>query len=515
MLPRPWLHSAAIGLAFVLLLPLATAPVHADQFLSNGDFEAGGDSWSPRLGFSPSACEGRSGGAGGALETSVGEQTAFLQQTVAGPFGDGDHTLSGYARLEVGELESAGADLAWLDAGGEESASFVGAFTPGADYAAFEIGAIPPAGAAQMRVRVSITATAAATLCLDDLRLDGPSPPTPTATASQTPTATATDTPAAIASPTPTETPTLIPVDTATPGPSPSATLPASATPAATTTPTPTQAPTASATALAAAFVNGGFEDELVGWRKQGGELRLTAAPVRSGAVAAAFFSETASTKWAYQTARIDPALGYEFQGYVQTGAGVSESYLRISWYESGDGSGRAIATVDSLTRVGGGSADFLHLTTGAVRPPAGAASARLRVMLAPVAAATAVVYLDDFRFGPAALVASIPTATPTAALANPRATLVPPPAAAPAIAASEQAAPSSSPVAVSAAAGADSAVAAVTAAPREPARLATPAEREREGSGPSLLLIGGVGLPLFFSGLGAAYFLGRRWRRI
>ena len=198
MLPRPWSHSAAIGLAFLLLLPLATAPVHADQFLANGDFEAGSDSWSPRLGFSPSACEGRSGGAGGALETSVDEQHAYIRQTVPGPCGDGEHTLSGYAKLGSGALESSGAELRWLDAGGDESAPFVGAFTPGPDYAAFEIVSSPPADAAQVTVRVSITAAASATLCLDDLRLDGPSPPTPTATATQTPTATATYTPAAI-----------------------------------------------------------------------------------------------------------------------------------------------------------------------------------------------------------------------------------------------------------------------------------------------------------------------------
>ncbi len=469
----------------------------------------------------------RSGGAGGALETSVDEQHAYIRQTVPGPFGDGEHTLSGYAKLGSGALESSGAELRWLDAGGDESAPFVGAFTPGPDYAAFEIVSSPPADAAQVTVRVSITAAASATLCLDDLRLDGPSPPTPTATATQTPTATATYTPAAIASPTltsisvPTETPTLIPADTATPGPSSSATLQASATPTATATPTPTQAPTAAATAFAAAFaesttfLNGGFEDELVGWRKQGGELRLTAAPVHSAAAAAAFFSETGSTKWAYQTAQVDPGLSYEFQGYVQTSAGVSESYLRISWYESSDGGGRAIATVDSLTRVGGGSAGFAHLTTGADRPPASAASARLRVMLAPLAASATVVYLDDFRFGAAALVASTPTATPTAAVASATVTLVPPTAAAPAIPAPEPVGPSLPPVAASAAAGANSAVATVTPAPREPARLAAPGQGEREGSGPSLLLIGVVGLPLFFGGLGAAYFLGHRWRRV
>ena len=189
------------------------------------------------------------------------------------------------------------------------------------------------------------------------------------------------------------------------------------------------------------------MRDELVGWRKQGGELRLTAAPVHSGA-AAAFFSETGSTKWAYQTAQVDPGLSYEFQGYVQTSAGVSESYLRISWYESSDGGGWAIATVDSMTRVGGGSAGFAHLTTGAVRPPASAASARLRVMLAPLAASATVVYLDDFRFGAAALVASTPTATPTAAVASATVTLVPPTAAAPAIPAPKPVGPSLPPVA-------------------------------------------------------------------
>jgi hypothetical protein len=101
-----------------------------------------------------------------------------------------------------------------------------------------------------------------------------------------------------------------------------------------------------------------------------------------------------------FQTVRVDPDRTYEFQGYVQPDPGVVESYLRISWYASLDGSGTALATDDSTARVAGSSGGFVYLTTGGRTPPRAARSARLRVMLAPASAAPATVHLDDFSFG-------------------------------------------------------------------------------------------------------------------
>jgi hypothetical protein len=149
------------------------------------------------------------------------------------------------------------------------------------------------------------------------------------------------------------------------------------------------------------AIVNGGFEDGIEPWQKFGGELSLVSAPVHSGSAAAALASSTTSTKWLYQSVRVQEGAAYEFAGYLLAGAGVQEAYLRISWYESVDGSGSAIGNADSTARLPGGGAGFAFLTTGSVVAPAGASSARLRVMLAPAGAGAALLYADDLSFGP------------------------------------------------------------------------------------------------------------------
>jgi hypothetical protein len=177
---------------------------------------------------------------------------------------------------------------------------------------------------------------------------------------------------------------------------------------------------TASTPAASFSFVNGDFEDGTSGWQKYGGELRDVNSPRRGGSGAGAFISTTSSTKWVYQTVRIDPGTVYEFQGHVRPDAGVLESYLRISWYASADGSGRALATDDSAARVSGGSGAFVHLTTGGRTPPAQARSARLRVMLAPAGAGAAIVHLDDFAFGVAPTSAAPLPASTAVALDDP-----------------------------------------------------------------------------------------------
>ena len=166
------------------------------------------------------------------------------------------------------------------------------------------------------------------------------------------------------------------------------------------------------------AFVNGGFEQGLTNWQKFGGELATTGSPRRSGEAAGVLRSATDSTKWAYQTIAVTPGRYYEFAGYVQTGEGVSAAYLRISWYSSTDGTGSAAATDDSLQSLGALSGAFVFLTTGPVEAPAGARSARARVLLTPSSASEAAVYLDDFSFtetdAPAATATTPPGATST-----------------------------------------------------------------------------------------------------
>jgi len=162
-------------------------------------------------------------------------------------------------------------------------------------------------------------------------------------------------------------------------------------------------------------FINGGFEDGTAGWDTYGGEAGTVASPTRSGGAAGLFESSTTSTKWLFQPVRIEGDLAYTFSGYLMPDEGVSEAYLRLSWYASSDASGAAIRSDDSTARAGPGSA-FVFLTTGAVVPPADASSARVRVMLAPAGSAPASLYLDDFSFvaGPP------PEATATAVAAAP-----------------------------------------------------------------------------------------------
>jgi hypothetical protein len=233
--------------------------------------------------------------------------------------------------------------------------------------------AASPAGAYGLRVRITASGNA---LCADDFALDGPPtlpPPTATSPATATP-------PAAAQS-----------GSTATPRAS--ATAKATATPRPTATARPSAAP-------GFGLVNGGFEEGLKGWSKFGGNLEAVDWPVQSGRLAGRLTSATDSTKWAFQTVLVDPSLHYQFEGYVGSDAGVLRAYLRISWYASGDGSGTALDTSDSTTTISGSSA-FVYLSTGAVQPPAGAHSARPRVVMTPLGAGTAAIVFDDLAFGP------------------------------------------------------------------------------------------------------------------
>jgi hypothetical protein len=146
-------------------------------------------------------------------------------------------------------------------------------------------------------------------------------------------------------------------------------------------------------------FINGGFEEGLRGWQRYGGELLLVGSPKRSGGGAAALSSGTGSTKWVYQEVAIDPARAYEFSGYLRPSPGVKSSYLRISWYESVDGSGCALSTDDSTLKLVGSNESFIYVSTGGIVPPAAAHSARLRVMLTPDGTAGASLYMDDLAF--------------------------------------------------------------------------------------------------------------------
>lgn len=139
-------------------------------------------------------------------------------------------------------------------------------------------------------------------------------------------------------------------------------------------------------------------------WSRYGGELSLVSQPVHSGLYAGRLESTTDSTKWIYQAVMIDPGSHYAFDAWVaEEDARAGSASLRISWYDSDDASGRALATSDSTNRIDASSAsNYQHLTTGSVSAPDTARSARLRVLIVPSSAASAAVYVDDASFGSA-----------------------------------------------------------------------------------------------------------------
>lgn len=227
-------------------------------------------------------------------------------------------------------------------------------------------------------------------------------------------------------SPTPTPTPTA--TATATPAPPPS--------PASTSAPAPSPAPSppepvpttqAAEPKVFPSLVNGGFEDVRedgtpYGWRKVGGEMSASKAFRAEGERSAALVSHTASTKWIYQTVSVQGgAFDRLLAAALKNDPAVREALLRVSWYESADGSGSQIGTADSPA-LAEDSPGFVTLETGSVQAPLEARSAKVRLLMRPASAAPAVVYFDAVRFekteAPAATdtPAAMDTPTPTSA---------------------------------------------------------------------------------------------------
>jgi len=191
--------------------------------------------------------------------------------------------------------------------------------------------------------------------------------------------------------------------------------------PGATTAPgAPTPTPAPAEPQLFPTLTNGSFEDVRedgtpYGWRKAGGEIAATDTAHVDGQLALQFVSRTSSTKWAYQAVTVEANRTYEFAGFIAAGAGTSQAFLRVSWYASADGTGSLIASEDSPATAPA-TAAFQHLTTGAIEAPAGAQSAKLRLMLRPASAAVAVAYFDSLTFGETAAALGDPGSTaPTA----------------------------------------------------------------------------------------------------
>lgn len=414
---RLFLASLVLLAASLFASPRAAAA----ELLTNGDFEAGVSGWQVAGGqFDQALGRGAGGSAAGAI--TVGQWGAVhLVQGVtltpgatfllAGRFISNDGAVNS-VRLNLVSTSAAGAIIDTVSAGALTGPGF------------WSAAVFVPCDAVFGRVDLVVVGTQDATAYVDEISLAGPQAlmpclsPTPTSpppTVAPPPPTAAPPPPAPTPAPTATAAPP-VPAETATvppsqptqgmpaPQPSPTAVV-ATPTPAPpTVAPPPVATPAAAPTPSHGLLVNGGFEaadgGALVAWRKIGGALSQVGSPVRSGSFAARFASSTSSTKWLFQAVAVVPGAWYELGGYIYVDdLKVAAAFLRISWYASDDASGAAIGSVDSTTLLDGPASAYRYLTTGAVRSPPDARSARARILLRPVSAAPAVIYVDDVSF--------------------------------------------------------------------------------------------------------------------
>ena len=159
----------------------------------------------------------------------------------------------------------------------------------------------------------------------------------------------------------------------------------------------PTSTPTLSAgSGFGGLVANGDFELVSEGkpayWEKFGGVMVASGDAAR-GAYAGCLQSETASTKWLYQIVQVEGG-GWYAAGVKGRMVGGGSASIRVSWYESVDGSGSQTDSVESNLTSGGG---WATLATGPIQAPQEARSARVRLTVQPAGNATAC--FDDATF--------------------------------------------------------------------------------------------------------------------
>lgn len=208
--------------------------------------------------------------------------------------------------------------------------------------------------------------------------------------------------------PTPTPTPT---VATATPTPT--------ATPKATSTPKPTATPKPPPL-LIGPFLRVAHDGDLTApWGVSRGNLEH--APSGGGLL---FRVAGEPTGWIEQPITVIPGAWYEASARLAPVDGVRAAWVRLAWYTSADASGAQIETDDSGWVVGDGSLAIVAtgglVTTGPVRAPVGAYSAKVRILLQPTSPAGAAVIIEGVAFAstsappPASSPTPAPTLTPT-----------------------------------------------------------------------------------------------------
>jgi len=370
----------ALAIVFSLFALCGLIGARADELLSNGGFEEGTAGWVSDTGILGAVCEPAlavEGDCAGQLITDT-RPSSIIQHELVPVQPGGSYTLTASILKNDPNVVSVELRITWHDGNGThfELEPFAKLTQNGPSYQPLSVGTIEsPAGSTWAAISIRLLSDSpGAAIHIDDVSFVGPPPA-------------ATPTPY---SPPPSATPTLAPAATATP-------LPTS-TRAPTSTPAPSPTPPGMTTGY---LLNGGFEEAngaaLVGWEEYGGRLQQTATHRRSGSFAAAYISDSESTKWVYQPVHMQPDRAYVFEGYVLLdNPGVKEVFLRVSWYTSDDASGSAVVTADSTERLTSSDPSFRYLTTGAMLAPLGTRSARVRVMLVPQSSAKATIYLDD-----------------------------------------------------------------------------------------------------------------------
>ncbi len=371
------------GLAAVTLLTFPEGGgLQAESLLRNGGFEDGREGWNVQYGSLDPVTEPVAEGSRAARLTDTGGPAVRAVQHVPLQPG-GTYRLTGQALVDDPNAQYLRLKIAW-GAGAEGEEEVVRGPTWG--YRTVSVTAEVPCGSSEGQVALVLLrqpSAASAYGYVDDLRLESVGPVQPCHTPTQPPTSTLPVPPAQPTSGAPSRgTPT--PSRGVGPGPEAEA------------APTPSHG----------LVVNGGFEaaedGQPVGWRAYGGVLARVAQPTHGGRYAGGFSSATESTKWVYQTVPVTPGDWFELAAYVHMNdVRVEAAFLRVSWYAGTDGSGRAVATADSTAILETPGSRYRRLTTGPVQAPPGVHSAKVRILLRPRAAASAVIYIDDVSFHP------------------------------------------------------------------------------------------------------------------
>ncbi|MEX0684137.1 MAG: hypothetical protein WD472_11875 [Dehalococcoidia bacterium] len=369
-------------------LPSATPSVFTD--LINGGFEQTGSDAVPsgwrKIGGTLASVNSpvRSGSRALALQSqTTSTKWAYQAVTVQGGL---YYQASVYASFTGSAVDSAFLRVSWYasaDGSGEAISSSDSHLldSPLAVYRQISTDAVQAPGAARSaRIRLMLrpTSATAAVAYFDDASFAETEEPVAVPTATPTPAASLAQTPFHTGTTKPTTTPK----------------------PAQTASPTPQPEPS-----IFSALTNGSFEEARedgspFAWAKVGGEITVDDLVIAHGALSLRMYSQSSSTKWAYQTIVVQPSRPYEFAGFAASDSGVQLAFLRVSWYATNDGSGEAIASVDSVSGVAGHSFGFHWLSTGSVQSPAEAHSAKLRLMLRPDGAAVAIAHFDGMIFG-------------------------------------------------------------------------------------------------------------------